>query len=249
MLVYFPTYGLKEDAIMKNIFPEELYSCVGLLEKKIGYTFADKSLAANALTHSSFYNEHKKDTVSNERLEFLGDSVLSLIMCEYLYAHDNRDEGKLTKVKAALVCEESLYGFAKRINLGECICFGRGDREEGKQRPSSLADAVEAILGAVYLDGGMDEARKMILPYLVESLKNYDIGSDYKTMLQEVVQKNKGELLTYEITGESGPAHDKRFECSVFINSNVIAQGVGHSKKAAEQDAAKKALVLLGITL
>ena len=233
---------------MNDHIPEELRQAVVLLEEKTGYVFSDKSLAANALTHSSFYNEHKKNSVSNERLEFLGDSVLSLIMCEYLYLHDDRDEGRLTKIKAALVCEESLYGFARKIGLGDCICFGKGDREEGRTRPSSLADAVEAVLGAIYLDGGMEKARELILPYLSESLAEYDTGSDYKTMLQEVVQKNKGERLTYEITSESGPSHNKQFECNVLINSNVIARGSGHSKKAAEQAAAREALSLMGIT-
>ncbi len=220
---------------------------VSQLEKNIGYVFRNKRLATDAVTHSSFYNEHKHTSESNERLEFLGDSVLSLITCEYLYSHINENEGVLTKLKAALVCEDSLYTFAKMKNIGECILFGKGERDTGVERKSTLADAVEAVLGAIYLDGGMEAAKKYILPYIIESAGESDILHDWKTTLQEVVQKNKGELLSYEIVDESGPAHDRKFVCQVRINSNVIAEGEGRSKKAAEQAAARSALALMGI--
>ena len=225
----------------------ELDMKIAVLESKINYIFQNKQLAGDALTHSSFYNEHKKITRSNERLEFLGDSVLSLMTCEYLYAHIDKDEGTLTKLKAALVCEDSLYIFAKNKGIGECIVFGRGEREEGMIRKSTLADAVEAILGAIYLDSGFDAAKALILPYIIECAGKSDVLHDYKSMLQEVVQKNRGELLSYEIVGESGPDHDKRFVCHVKINSNTIAEGEGRSKKDAEQTAAKAALELMGM--
>lgn len=232
---------------MKNVSLPEIDEKVALLEQKINYVFKNKRFAADALTHSSFYNEHKKESRSNERLEFLGDSVLSIITCEYLYSHLNEAEGMLTKIKAALVCEDSLYNFAVSKGLGECLLFGKGEKSAGTVRKSTLADAVEAILGAIFLDSGMDRAKEFILPYLIETLHESDILHDWKTMLQEIVQKNKGELLSYEIVEESGPAHDKNFVCHVKINSNVLAEGSGHSKKKAEQSAAKAALELMGI--
>ncbi len=235
----------------KNIMSASFYTGaeekISLLEKKINYSFTNKKLAADAVTHSSFYNEHKHETESNERLEFLGDSVLSLITCEYLFSHIHENEGVLTKLKAALVCEDSLYAFAKAKGLGECLLFGKGEKAAGTERKSTLADAVEAMLGAVYLDAGIEEVKKIILPYLISCIGESEVLHDYKTMLQEIVQKNKGELLSYEIIDESGPAHDKMFVCQVKINSNIIAKGEGHSKKTAEQAAAKSALALMGI--
>ena len=220
---------------------------ITLLEEKIDYRFEDRQLAFDAITHSSYQNEHKGIVVSNERLEFLGDSVLSIITCEYLYTHLNEPEGMLTKLKAALVCEDSLYTFAVSKGLGECLLFGKGERSSGTVRKSTLADAVEAVLGAIYLDSGMDEGKKYILPYLIEAVGESDVLHDWKTMLQEIVQKNRGEILSYEIVEESGPAHDKNFVCHVKINSNVLAEGSGHSKKKAEQNAARAALELMGI--
>ena len=146
---------------MKTSFYPEAEEKITLLEKKINYSFKNRRFAADAITHSSFYNEHKQETASNERLEFLGDSVLSLITCEYLFSNINENEGVLTKLKAALVCEESLYVFAKQINLGECLLFGKGEKAAGTERKSTLADAVEAMRGAVYLDGGIEEVKKI----------------------------------------------------------------------------------------
>lgn len=232
---------------IKSLDIPEVRQKVENLEKRINYVFKNKQLAADALTHSSFYNEHKRNSRSNERLEFLGDSVLSIITCEYLYSHLNEAEGMLTKIKAALVCEDSLYHFATVHGIGECLLFGKGERTVGTVRKSTLADAVEAILGAIYLDSGMDRAKEFILPYLIETLNESDILHDWKTMLQEIVQKNKGEILSYEIVEESGPAHDRHFVCHVKINSNVLSEGEGGSKKKAEQAAAKAALELMGI--
>lgn len=232
---------------MKKLLSPEAEEKAALLEQKIGYVFKNKRLAADAITHSSFHNEHKHDGESNERLEFLGDSVLSLITCEYLYTHLSENEGVLTKLKAALVCEDSLYNFAKMKGIGECILFGKGERSSGVERRSTLADAVEAVLGAIYLDSGMKSAKDYILPYIISSAGESDLLHDWKTTLQEVIQKNRGELLSYDIIEESGPAHDKKFVCQVRINSNIIAEGEGRSKKAAEQAAARSALALMGI--
>lgn len=224
---------------------------ITLLEEKIGYEFTDRQLAFDAVTHSSFCNEHKGVAVSNERLEFLGDSVLSLMTCELLYQTVNEDEGSLTKIKASLVCEDSLYEYAKRLNLGEYLLFGKGELQDGRYRSSTLSDAVEAVLGAIYLDGGMAKAKKFIMPYIREKLsamsRELPGARDYKTQLQELVQKNKGDKLFYDIVGEDGPAHDRKFVCRVMINSNVMATASGHSKKTAEQAAAKEVLSLMGV--
>jgi len=224
---------------------------ITLLEEKIDYRFEDRQLAFDAITHSSFQNEHKGIVVSNERLEFLGDSVLSLITGELLYKTVSEDEGSLTKIRAALVCEESLHEFAKQLDLGEFLLFGKGEAQEGRHRASTLADAVEAVLGAIYLDGGLLKAKKFIQPYIKEKLNSMRTSAagfrDYKTLLQEIVQKNRGDKLSYEIISEDGPAHDKVFVCCVKINSNAMATADGRSKKAAEQAAAKEALRIMGV--
>ena len=224
---------------------------ITLLEEKIDYRFEDRQLAFDAITHSSFQNEHKGMVVSNERLEFLGDSVLSLITGELLYKTVSEDEGSLTKMRAALVCEESLHEFAKQLDLGDFLLFGKGEAADGRHRASTLADAVEAVLGAIYLDGGLLKAKKFILPYIKEKLvamRTSAVGfRDYKTLLQEIVQKNRGDKLSYEIISEEGPAHDRLFVCCVKINSNAMATADGRSKKAAEQASAKEALRIMGV--
>jgi len=225
-----------------NKYPEEL-------EKKLGHTFKDRSLLVNALAHSSYENEHATKGGSNERLEFLGDSVLSLICAEYLYFHIGKDEGYLTKMKAKAVCESSLFEFAQTLNLGDYMLFGKGEKEVGKLRPSTLSDCFEAVIAAIYLDEGYDAAKKFVTPFLAEVISNADeFFKDYKTLLQEIVQKNKGERLSYRIVAESGPEHNKTFVCEVLLNSNIIGTGEGHSKKNAEQQAAKKALALMGVS-
>ena len=224
-----------------NCYPEEL-------EKKLGHKFKDRNLLINALSHSSYENEHATKGGSNERLEFLGDSVLSLICAEYLYFNINKDEGYLTKMKAKAVCESSLFEFAQTLDLGDYMLFGKGEKDVGKLRPSTLSDCFEAVIAAIYLDAGYEAAKTFVTPFLAEVITNADeFFKDYKTLLQEIVQKNKGERLSYRIVGESGPEHDKTFICEVLLNSNIIGTGEGHSKKNAEQQAAKKALELMGI--
>lgn len=223
------------------------------LEQNIGYTFKDPSLLKHALTHSSFANEKKGNTTSNERLEFLGDSVLSIIVSDYIYHNfPNLPEGQLTRLRASLVCEKSLCNFSKQLGVGEHLLLGKGERANGgKERPSILADAFEAILAAIYLDGGMEPARRHVLRFVKEELHHmeHEAFKDYKTELQEIIQRNPEEQLSYVLIGESGPDHDKNFTVEVHLNSNVIGVGRGHSKKNAEQAAARKALELMGVEL
>lgn len=218
----------------------------------LNYIFKNKSLFNTAMTHSSHANENRKTQEhSNERLEFLGDAVLGLICGQYLFeAYPKMEEGELSKLRAALVCEKSLYSFAQKIDLGNEILLGKGEEAGGgRDRASVLADAFEALLAAIYLDGGLENTREFILPFLIkEAEKTIKVEgtSDYKTALQEIIQKNKEETLTYKLARESGPDHDKFFEVELLINSNVIARGTGKSKRQAEQDAARQALELMG---
>ena len=218
-------------------------------EEKIGYTFREITYLLTALTHSSYANEMKKGVRDNERLEFLGDAVLSIVVSDYLFHHYQMQEGDLTKLRASLVCEKALSGFAKEIGLGYRLMLGRGEEQTGgRSRPSVLADAFEALIAAIYLDGGIESARAFVLPFITRMLENEEQLSfrDYKTALQEIVQKNPEEKLTYVLVEESGPDHDKRFVVEVHLNSNVIGRGEGRSKKNAEQMAAKEALALMG---
>lgn len=223
------------------------------LENNIGYVFKNKNLLKNALSHSSYANEKKGIICSNERLEFLGDSVLSIIVSDYIYTNfPNLPEGQLTRLRASLVCEKSLCSFSKELGVGEYILLGKGERANGgNERPSILADAFEAILAAIYLDGGMEPARRHVLRFVKEELSHmeHEAFKDYKTELQEIIQRNPEEQLSYVLIGESGPDHDKCFTVEVHLNSNVIGTGSGHSKKNAEQAAARKALELMGIEL
>lgn len=216
-----------------------------------GHEFKNKNLLITALTHSSYANENKEYKGQyNERLEFLGDSVLSIIVSEYLYNNYKYAEGVLSKIRAALVCEQSLYKYSKKLNVGEYMFLGKGEENnDGRTRVSILADAFEAILGAIYLDGGMEEARRFAMPFVLDNIENAIEGKmfkDYKTQLQEIIQKNPGEILSYEIIDESGPQHNKRFEIAVKLNSNVLGKGTGKTKKDAEQMAAKQAMELMG---
>lgn len=219
------------------------------LQNNLGYHFKNPALLARALTHSSYANERHVDTGDNERLEFLGDSVLGFITAEYLFAnHRDFPEGELTKLRAYAVCEKSLFSYAEEIELGNYLKLGKGEeRTGGRTRPSVLSDAFEAVIAAIYLDGGMDEAKKFVLRFVVPYVEAKPTFKDYKTMLQEVVQKNQGETLEYVLVSETGPDHDKCFTVEVHLNSNVIGRGVGGSKKKAEQNAAKEALELMGI--
>ena len=220
------------------------------LEKKLGYTFKNKALLLNALTHSSYANEARHGVTSNERLEFLGDSVLSIIVSNYLFNQfPNMPEGELTKLRASLVCEKSLCAFSRELELGKFLQLGKGeDKGGGRERDSILADAFEAVLAAFYLDGGMEIARKHVMNFVLRELKHTDdeVFKDYKTALQEIIQRNPEESVSYILTDEFGPDHDKQFTVEVHLNSNIIGTGKGKSKKQAEQMAAKQALHLMG---
>ena len=219
------------------------------LMEKIGYTFHEPILLQKALTHSSYANEQKKQINSNERLEFLGDSVLGMITAVYLFRKEKGPEGELTRLRASLVCEKALHSYAQKLDLGTFLLLGKGEqRTGGATRPSILADAFEAIVAALYLDGGLEKAREFVLPYLEDELFNqrHQHFRDYKTTLQEIVQQNPEEHLDYVLTGESGPDHNKLFTVEVHLNSNVIGEGKGCSKKEAEQQAAREALKLMG---
>ena len=219
-------------------------------QEKIGYKFKNEKLIIEALSHSSYANESKKQRKSNERLEFLGDSVLSVIVSDYIFEHfKHLPEGELTKLRASLVCEQALFDFSKKIDLGEYIFLGKGEEiTGGRERPSIVSDAFEAVIAAIYLDGGLDVATKYVLSFIPEDIKPHSVVSfvDYKTALQEIIQKNPEEKVEYVLTDESGPDHDKKFTVNVMLNSNVIGTGIGKSKKSAEQNAAKEALSLMG---
>ena len=219
------------------------------LEEKLGYTFQDRSLLEQALTHSSCANESRGKLQSNERLEFLGDSILGMVVADHLYRnHPDLPEGELTRTRAALVCEESLVEVAAELNLGEYLRLGKGEESGGgRHRPSIQADAVEAVLAAVYLDGGIGSARKIIQRYILcREIEGLNSSRDYKTALQELVQRESGQVLKYRLTGEEGPDHDKRFFVEVDLNGTPVGSGKGHSKKEAEQMAAKAAIAKLG---
>ena len=214
-------------------------------EKRIGYEFKDKSLLKTALTHSSYANENH--TRSNERLEFLGDSVLSIIISEFIFKEMvNVNEGDLSKIRAALVCEQSLAEVAKSIGLNELVFLGRGENKTGgRYRPSITSDAFEAVLGAIYLDSDLDTAKKWVLNLMSEKIKlgcQGKLYSDYKTVLQEVIQRDGRSFVTYKTLEETGREHDRRFVVQAFVNGEPKSTAKGHSKKEAEQAAARKTL-------
>ena len=221
-----------------------------LCQEKLGYHFHKVKYLTIALTHSSYANEGKKGEPCNERQEFLGDAVLSIIVSDYLFRHySHLPEGELTKLRAALVCEKALCQYAIELGLGNFLFLGKGEESTGgRKRPSILADAVEAVIAAIYLDGGMEPATEFVLHYVVPAIENHTPAAfkDYKTILQEIIQKNPEERVTYELVEESGPDHNKHFVVEVHLNSNVIGRGEGRSKKNAEQAAAKVALELMG---
>ena len=216
------------------------------LEAALGYKFENITLLQNALTHSSYANERWHNSLlSNERLEFLGDSILGMVVAEYLYANfPDRPEGELTRMRADMVCETSLALIAGRLDLGRHLLLGRGEeRFGGRTRASILADAVESVIAATFLDGGMEAAKGIIARFVlcdvpVSKLHN----QDYKTSLQELVQQKKNQTLRYQLVGESGPDHDKVFTAQVLLNEQVVGEGTGSSKKRAEQDAARAAM-------
>ena len=219
------------------------------LEEKIGYRFQNPALLEHALTHSSYANEHRSDgKTSNERLEFLGDSILGLVVADHLYrTRPDLPEGDLTRIRAALVCEGSLVEVAKSLDLGSYLKLGKGEEGGGgRNRPSIQADAVEAMLAAVYLDGGIGQVRKLIHSLILDQeAEKTAAGRDFKTTLQELIQRESGQVLTYQLTGESGPDHAKTFSMEVLLNGKAIGTGQGRSKKEAEQAAAKTAVLAL----
>ena len=216
------------------------------LETAIGYRFKNITLLQNALTHSSYANERWHNSLlSNERLEFLGDSILGMTVAEYLYRNfPDRPEGELTRMRADMVCEKALAKVAARISLGQHLMLGNGEEQGGgRSRDSILADAVESVIAACFLDGGMNAAKQFIDRFvLVEVPVKKLHNADYKTALQELVQQKKNQTLTYVLIGESGPDHDKRFEVEVKLNGTTVGTGSGSSKKRAEQEAAHSAL-------
>lgn len=221
------------------------------LEKRLGYTFRDPALLRAALYHSSYANEHRGTGIeSNERLEFLGDAVLGFVTAEHLYKkHPDLPEGDLTRLRAALVCEESLHEVAQALELGSYLQLGKGEEQGGgRKRPSILADATESVFAAVYLDGGIDSARDLIHRVLLDKEREELVEErrrDYKTELQELVQRRNDQQLRYELVGSSGPDHAKEFTFRVLLNGREVGNGMGRSKKEAEQAAARSALAHL----
>ncbi|RKI68784.1 ribonuclease III [bacterium 1xD42-67] len=218
------------------------------LEEKLGYTFQDPALLENALTHSSRANESRGKLASNERLEFLGDSILGMAVADHLYRnHPDLPEGELTRTRAALVCEESLVEVAQELGLGGYLRLGKGESSGGgRERPSIQADAVEAVLAAIYLDGGIGSARRFVQRFILSrEVASLTKPRDHKTALQELVQRESGQVLQYRLVGEEGPDHDKRFFVEVLLNGTAIGSGSGRSKKEAEQMAAAAAIETL----
>jgi ribonuclease-3 len=224
------------------------------LETILGYKFADTEILNRALTHSSYANEQKArgSAVScNERLEFLGDSVLSLVVSEYIFTnYPHMPEGELSRIRAGAVCERALAGYAKSIDLGSYLYIGRGEElTNGRSRTSILADAFEALLAALYLDGGVDKTRSFLIPYITDEIKRiFQSGhtEDFKTMLQQIIQQEQGEMLEYVLTDEKGPAHNRVFRVEARLNNNIIGRGEGKTKREAEQNAAREAVDLFG---
>jgi ribonuclease-3 len=233
--------------------PDHVLKTVEKLENRIGYTYRNKQYAINALVHSSFSNEHHNFAAkSNERLEFLGDAILDFVLSLMLYNNQaNYSEGEMSKMRALIVCESSLNECAKEIGLGELIMLGKGEEANGgRTRPSILSDALEAIIGSIYLDGGMDEAQGFIMHLLGDTYQKAIKGMlfmDYKTALQEELQKSGDVVIQYKLMESSGPDHSKTFKISVHSNGKAIGVGVGKSKKDAEQMAARAALEKMGI--
>ncbi|MCR5654029.1 MAG: ribonuclease III [Lachnospiraceae bacterium] len=223
----------------------EYYERLGELEERIGYHFKDISLLRQAMTHSSFSNEQKMNRFPHyERVEYLGDAVLEMVSSDYFYhAYPKEPEGKLTKLRAAAVCEQALAITARDLDLGGFMVFGRGEAHSGGScRESIIADAVEAVIGAIYLDGGIDEARRFIHTFVLNDLDKKRLFYDAKSILQEKVQEMKTAVLEYELIKEEGPEHDKRFVVEARLNGHVIGVGEGKNKKSAQQQAAFDAL-------
>ncbi|MDO4296364.1 MAG: ribonuclease III [bacterium] len=219
------------------------------LEEKIGYHFQDKTMLRHAMVHSSFANEHRLGkTSSNERLEFLGDAVLEVVTSEFLFhKYPDMPEGDMTKLRASTVCEPTLAYCAAVIPLGEYLLLGKGeDATGGRERDSVVSDAFEALIGAIYLDGGFANAKEFIIRFVLDDLEHKKLFYDSKTILQEIVQSRLGQSLTYELIREEGPDHNKSFEVCVKVGDVVLGEGRGRTKKSAEQVAAYHGILKLG---
>ena len=219
------------------------------LEQGLGYTFRNKALLENALTHSSYANENRERHLpDNERLEFLGDSILGFVVAEYLYRNfPDKPEGELTRIRADLVCERNLAEAAATIELGSYLLLGHGEEQGGgRKRDSIVSDAMESVIAASFMDGGFAAAKEIIDRLILSDIpKGRPRNFDYKTAFQELVQRKKDQQIHYELTGESGPDHDKHFEVEVLLNGKAVGHGVGSSKKRAEQAAAEAAIEAL----
>lgn len=218
-------------------------------QEKIGYQFQQEGLLRQALTHSSYANEHRMKKLSdNERLEFLGDAVLEIVTSDFLYhEHSDVPEGELTRVRASIVCEQTLAFCTRTLNLGDYLFLGKGeDQTGGRKRKSILSDAFEAIIGAIYLDGGFASAKEFIHKFILKDIEHKKLFYDSKTILQEIVQSDyKGKEIEYVLTGEIGPDHDKKFVVSLVVGDKTLGKGTGRTKKAAEQEAAYRAIIKL----
>jgi len=235
---------------IQAIYRHERGVSVVEFEEIIGYKFRDESLIRTSMTHSSYANENKGSGVcSYERLEFLGDAILGFVTAEFLYRNRQNAEGDLTKMRAGIVCEANLVRVAEKLKIGNFLLLGKGEEQsQGRKRQSILADVVEATIGAIYLDGGIDEARKFIERFILCDAADICPGSsrDYKTELQELVQRVKDNTLSYQLVAESGPDHNKIFEIEALVNGKPVGRGKGKSKKEAEQAAASDALNRIG---
>lgn len=223
-------------------------SSLNELQNKIKYQFRDEELLKNALMHSSYTNEkHLPKYQCNERLEFLGDAVLELISSEFLFFSERKKpEGELTRMRASMVCEPSLAFCAREIQLGDYLLLGKGEENTGgRYRDSVTSDALEALIGAIYLDGGFASAKEFVHHFVLNDLENKQLFFDSKTILQEMVQANFEEKISYQLIGEDGPDHNKTFSVQVYIGENCYGEGTGKTKKAAEQDAAYHAILQL----
>lgn len=217
-------------------------------EKIIGYSFRNKSLISEALTHSSYANEHRLNYMSNnERLEFLGDAVLEISISEYLYnRYPDEPEGYLTKMRASIVCEPTLALCSKDIRLGEFLLLGKGEElTGGRERKSITSDAFEAVIGAIYLDGGFANAKEFIDKFILADIKDKQLFYDSKTILQEIVQAKGDKNLVYKLVGENGPDHNKQFKVNAMLGDEIVGKGIGRTKKAAEQEAAYNAIMTI----
>lgn len=221
-------------------------------ENIIGYSFKNINLLNNALTHSSFISSRSEFVEHNERLEFIGDAILDMIISLYLYAKcKNSTEGNLTRFRSGIVCEQSLYNASSHLRLGRYLLLGKGEENTGgRKRVSILADAFEAVVAAIYIDGGIRKAREFILTNLEDTINDsveQRLFSDYKSFLQEYIQKKNSGKLTYRLAKEKGPDHDKTFEIELYLDDNIIGRGTGHSKKDAQQAAARDAIMRMGV--